>query len=251
MSAVQRSIDLLNAFTPQRPELGLADLVEATGLNKATVLRLVAVLCENELMFKSQASGAYRLGHACLRLGEVAKAPGDLLPQARPFMRLVRDRLQETVVLAVRSGDVRINVEQLEGLQAVRRVVAVGKPIPLYVSASSKVLLASMSDEEIEAYLQRTELKALSETTIHEPVRLWREVREIRRRGYAEGVREGGTEGATISAPIHDMTNTVVAAFTVTVPVSRYAKELRGRMIEEVTGTAEAISRSLGRARSA
>lgn len=246
MSAVARAISLLKVFTAKRPELSLADLANATGLSKATALRLLASLIEGGLLSRSPATGLYRLGYDCLQLAEVAKAPSDLITQARPFMRAVRDSLQETVVLAVRSGDIRINIEQLEGLQPVRRVVAIGEPLPLYVSASSKVLLAAMSDEEIHAYLAHTPLKPWSSTTVTDPAKLWREIRAIRRNGFAEGVNEGASDGAAVSAPIRDRSGQTVGCFTVSVPISRFNKSLRARMIDEVKAAAAAISRGMG-----
>jgi len=226
--------------------MGLAELTAATGLNKATILRLLGTLCEVGLVYKSPATGLYRLGYEFLTFAEVAKRPVDMLVQARPLMRKVRDALDETVFVAVQAGDYRVNIEQLEGLRSVRRVVQIGTPSPLYLSASSKVFLAAMEQDELEAYLARTKFERLSETTIVDPDKLRQEARQIRRKGYAEAYNEGNTDGAAISSPIRGESGDTVGAFSVTVPVSRFTKALRTRMIDEVVAAAATISQGLG-----
>ncbi|WP_423461119.1 IclR family transcriptional regulator domain-containing protein [Ottowia sp. VDI28] len=56
----------------------------------------------------------------------------------------------------------------------------------------------------------------------------------------------GNSHGAAISAPVRDKSGEIVAAFTVTVPVSRFTKTLREQMIEAVTSAASTISSGLG-----
>ena len=249
MSAVVRAIEVLKAFSPQRPELTLVEVAAACELSKATALRLLTSLCEGGLLFRNPNTRSYRLTYEVLRLAEIAKAPIDLLTVARPLMRMARDRLQETALVAVRWGDDRINIEQIESLQPVRRVVAIGEPIPLYVSASSKVLLAGMSDADINEYLARTPLQQRSDTTAANAKQLWASIRAIRQNGYSVAVNEGGTDGAAVAAPIHDRSGATAGAFTVTAPVSRFNADLEARMVATVIEAAQAVSRDMGNTR--
>jgi DNA-binding IclR family transcriptional regulator len=41
VSTVERALDVLRAFTHQRPELSLTDIAAVTGLHKATAFRLL------------------------------------------------------------------------------------------------------------------------------------------------------------------------------------------------------------------
>lgn len=246
VSTVKRALDVLKSFSALRPELGLADISSLTGLNKATTLRLLTTLVRGGLVHRSPSTSLYRLGLEILTMAEIAKTPNDLVALARPVMQMVRERLNETVVIAIRLDDHRVNLEQLVGLRELRRVVAIGEPKPLYVSASSKVLLAAMSDAEVTNYLGRTTLKPLSRTTIVDKAKLLREIKTIRRNGYAEAINEGNSDGAAISAGIRDRSGKIVAAFTVTVPVSRFTKSYRERIIEEVVRGAEIVSREMG-----
>ena|SRR5437868_9539013 len=110
VSSLDRAIDILEAFSLRRPELGLKEIAAATGLHKATAFRLLAGLCRRGLVIKHGATGAYRLGFKLIGLAEIAKVPGGLVAEALPVMRALRDALDETVYLSVRAGDWRVDL---------------------------------------------------------------------------------------------------------------------------------------------
>ena len=57
-------------------------------------------------------------------------------------MRAIRNGLNETVVLSIRTGDSRVHIDFVEGLHPMRRMADLGVQAPLYAGAASKVLLA-------------------------------------------------------------------------------------------------------------
>ena len=246
VSSVERALGVLNAFTHQRPELSLTDIASCTGLHKATAFRLLATLCRGGMAMKNQTTGLYRLGFQIIALSEVAKTSTGFIAQARSFMRQIRDELNETVYIAVRVGDERITLDQLEGLRDIRRVVTVGKPSALYVGSTSRVLLAAMPDQEIAAYFSRTEFVPPFPGAKVDAQILWRAIAEIRRTGYAETHNKRIAEGASISAAVRGPANEVLGAMTVSIPISRYTDDVRSRTIEVITDAARALSRQLG-----
>src|SRR5271165_2980974 len=161
-------------------------------------------------------------------------------------MRQIRDELNETVYIAVRAGDERISLDQLEGLRDIRRVVTIGKPTPLYVGSTSRVLLAALSDDEIAVYLDRTRFVPPFPGAKVDAQILWRAIAEIRRDGYAETRNKRIDEGASISAAVRGPASEVLGALTVSIPIGRYTAEVRAATIEVVTRTARALSRQLG-----
>lgn len=246
VSTVERAMDVLRAFTHQRPELSLTDITVATGLHKATAFRLLATLSRGGMTMKDPRTGLYRLGFGVIALSEVAKTSTGFVTQARPFMRQIRDELNETVYIAVRVGDERINLDQLEGIRDFRRVVTLGKLSALYVGSTSHVILAALPDEEIAAYIARTEfVPPFPGAKVGAQV-LWRAVGEVRRNGYAETHNKRIDEGASISAAVRGSGNETMGALTVSIPIVRYTSEVRARAIAEVTQAARALSMQLG-----
>ncbi len=242
VAAVDRAISLLHAFTPRTPELALSQLASRTGLHRATALRLLRVLARHGLIEQDAQTARYRLGLGLIGLAETAKQQTGLVARALPAMRQIQEHLNETCFLSVRAGDSRVNIEQLVGLQELRRVVSIGDPKPLYVGASSKVLLAGMPDEWIDAYLARTRLVPSTAWTITDPARLREEIARIRRQGYAEAIREGDAQSTGAAAPLRDALGQVVAAVAISIPYARHGKPLMAAIIDAVLRAAAAIS---------
>lgn len=246
VSTVERAFDVLGVFTHQRPELSLTDIASATGLHKATVFRLLSTLSRRGMTIKDQRTGLYRLGFAVVALAEVAKSSTGFVTQARPFMRRIRDELNETVYIAVRVGDDRINLDQLEGIRDFRRVVAIGKLNPLYVGSTSHVLLAAMPDEEIKDYFARTEfLPPFAGAKVDAQI-LWRAIAHVRRHGFAETHNKRIDEGASISAAVSGPGGAVMGVLTVSIPIRRYSPEVRTAAIDSVIAAARDLSQQLG-----
>ncbi|MQA81453.1 MAG: helix-turn-helix domain-containing protein [Streptosporangiales bacterium] len=246
VQSVARAIELLKAFTQEEPELGLADIARITGLSKPTAFRLLATLQAGGLVSQSARTGSYSLGSEIAVLAAVRARQSDLLDRALPVMRLIRDDLDETTSLAIRVGDHRVHLYQLESLQTVRRTTEIGDRAPLYAGAANRVLLAAMDDGEIAAYLQRTPLVAFTPRTTTDPDKLRAKIRRIRRDGYAESRGERDPAGAAVAAPIRDAAGDVVAVIYVNVPAERYTPRLRSRCVGAVVDGADALSRELG-----
>lgn len=111
--------------------LRLADVVEATGLSRATAHRL-AVALEGHGMVARDGAGRFVLGPRVAR-----RALADV---ARPALEQLRDTTGESVQLYVRRGDRRLCVASLESPHGLRTMVAVGELLPLEVGSAGKVL---------------------------------------------------------------------------------------------------------------
>ena len=73
-------------------------------MHKAMAFRLLTTLCHRGMATKNQVIGVYRLRFAVMALSEVAKTSTGFVRQARPYMRQIRDDMNETVYIAVRVG---------------------------------------------------------------------------------------------------------------------------------------------------
>ena len=60
--AALRAIRLLKLFTSERPEMSLAEISRASGLNKTTTHRLLRALQSESLIDRNPATTAYSLG---------------------------------------------------------------------------------------------------------------------------------------------------------------------------------------------
>ena len=96
-------------------------------------------------MQQDAATGRYRLG-----LGFASSHDRHLQvlsENARPLLKRLRDRFEETVNLAVLEGNRIVYVEILESARAMRLAARVGDRVLVHSSALGKAICATMEDE--------------------------------------------------------------------------------------------------------
>ncbi len=153
--AVERALDILMCFT-KSSELGLTEIAGQIGLHKSTVHRLMTTLEEKGFVARDAATEKYRLGLKVWELSTHLSKSDDPAVLLLPAMERLRDRLGETVSLYLRDGKDRLRIQAVQSNQAIRRVAQVGARLPLYVGASSKVLVAFASEEDRTGVVRRS-----------------------------------------------------------------------------------------------
>lgn len=246
VQSLERAFSLLEAFMPANNELGISELSRKVDLPRPTVSRLVATLEKLGYVRQNKETKKYLLGLKLLHLGAAVQAGLQLKEIAGPVLARLRDKLRETVYIDVMDGDDRVCIDSFPGLNAVRTIVEVGQRSPLYAGGDSRMLLSSLSDKELDAYLKRTELAPYTPETITDPETLKRVVSEIRKKGYSRSVNEFSPGSACISAPVRNANGKIVAAVSVSFPESKAGTEYEEVCRPEVMGAALEISRLLG-----
>ncbi|MFT4297254.1 MAG: IclR family transcriptional regulator [Micropruina sp.] len=202
------------------PWLTLGELSDQAGVNKSTVLRLVAPLIEENLLERDAETGRFRLGFGCLQLGQAYLREIDLRTVARPELRQLTRTTQFTCHLVVRSGTNVVYVDKVENESTVRMASRIGASVPAYCTAVGKALLAH-SPEDVVAAVLAEPLTPVTPRTITDPDDLRRELRTIRRRGYSIDDRENEPEVRCVAAPIFGVDERVVGALSVSALASR------------------------------
>ncbi len=243
--AVERAVDILGVLAASPVPLALTAIAGRASLSVPTTFRLLRTLQGQRLVGMDE-HGRYTLGARVLELGHAYVRQLDIVAIARPFLVAARDRVNETAVLAVRSGDVWVSVVSVEANQPIRRVMAPGETTPLYGSGTGKLLLAAESDDEVEAYIGRTQLAPFSATTVVDATLLRAQIGEIRASGYACSVNERGAGGVGVSAPIRAHDGRTVAAVLIAAPASRFTPDVRAACVETAVDAAAGVSAALG-----
>ncbi len=241
---VERAASILECFSHATPELSLTQVCSRLAIPKPTAFRILTVLVRNGLLEHNPSSNIYMLGFATLRYAESLIQSLDIREPARAAMQRIRDEVNETVVLSVREGDDRFNVDSVQSTHAISQAQQVGVPIPLYAGAASRVLLAAMPDDDIRGYLARVRPVAFSKTTITNPAQLLKEVAQIRRRGYAISNSEYTAGGCAVACAITDANGFGQAALHFSIPPARYSVTLEKQLVRRLRDGINAISGS-------
>lgn len=214
--SVQRAVDILALLTEDRPVITIREIVDATGLAKTTVLRMVSTLEQSGLLWAT--TGGYMAGPGLWRWAHLVQRTWELPPDTQRSMRELAARQRETVNVYVARDIYRVCIAQQEGPQPLRHVVHVGDELPMWAGAASKILLRDASP----ALLERV---ARSSPYGPRHVRRLREwIDEAATKGYAEshGEREDGL--SAVAAPILGGSGRVIAALGLSGPTVRFTE---------------------------
>jgi DNA-binding IclR family transcriptional regulator len=246
IQAIERAVAILNAFSTDRPELGVTELADQLGLHKSTVHRFLVNLETGGLVERNPRTARYRLGLRLFELGGLVLQQLSLWDEALPFLEgLVRDT-GETGHLAVLDGGEAIYIEKVEARRALRIPSAVGRGYPAHATNLGKVLLAHLPPEQVRVIVEERGLAAYTPHTITDLAHLEGELVRIRSRGYAVDNEEYDEGLRCIGAPIQDHTGQVVAALGIGGPVTRVTPGRVTELAELVMGAAKGLSRRLG-----
>jgi DNA-binding IclR family transcriptional regulator len=246
IEAVQRLARICALFSPERRELDLREIAHLSGIPVRTAAKIATTLERRDFLSRPDDTRRWALGPAWLRLADCKRSHIDVRAASIPIMRWIREDLNETIIVAVRSGNRRIIVECMVSTQPIRRLSAVGDETLLHVGSSGRTILAGLSDDEIASYLANVRLVNYGYDTVTDPARIWSDVRKSRRDGYLTARAEITKGSLSSSAAIRSYAGEIVAALTITFPLSRLTDELRDRSIRLVTEGAQRISHRLG-----
>ncbi len=231
IEAVDRAARVLDALAARTTPATLAEVAMGAELSKPTAFRILATLMEAGMAAQNSATGAYRLGPAPLRLAAQVLRGVAVRPAALPAMGRVRDDVNETVVLSIRDGDYRYNIDSAAADNAIAQAQRIGVGIPLYAGAASRALLAGMDAGDLLSYLDRTPLQRFSEATIVDRDALVAEIDKARALGYAMSSGEFTSAGHAVAMAVRDARGSPVAALHVSVPSSRFSPAVRERCV--------------------
>jgi IclR family transcriptional regulator, KDG regulon repressor len=217
--AVERALDILLCFTDSS-DLSLTEIAMRVSLHKSTVHRLLASLEGKGFVLRDPSSDKYRLGFRIWELSANLTHSDDPAIVLLPEMERLRDQLDETISLYVRDGLERVRVQAVESNQAIRRVAPIGARLPLYVGASSKILVAFAEPEVQEAVINGPTWSGGLDREV-----FLRQLSEAQTLGYATSIEERELGTAAVAVPIFNHTNRLVASLAVSGPSNRLTLE--------------------------
>jgi DNA-binding IclR family transcriptional regulator len=180
----------------------LAELVERTGLSRATAHRL-AVALEAHGLVRRDDDGRFCLGLRLIGLGHEAAEAIPVWAAARPALAWLHEQTGESVQLYVRDGDARVCVESIESARELRTIVPVGARLPMSAGSAARVLSGAGGP-------------------------------------WAESVAEREEGVASVSAPVL-VGGAVVAAVSVSGPIQRLSAKPGRRYGDEVAEAARRV----------
>jgi len=247
MKSLFKTISIINAFSPNKPELTVAEIADKLDIPKPTVYRILSCLTKSGLIEKKPERGTYVIGRSLYTLGSLYLSTNDLYKAAEPVIQATNDITGEVTNVAILDdkGYITMLLRE-ESKYPLRHVVHVGSTSPAYAHASGKALLSALTDEEIDRLYPEERLKQLTSKTVATKTELKSELEWIRKDGVAFNSEQAFEGVEAVASVIRNASGNVIAATAIAAPVVRINGIKRQKFASLVKMGAGLISYRLG-----
>lgn len=240
----QKTLAVLRQFARDTAGLGVTDLSQLTGMDKTSVFRALKNLQRYRFVEQDSTTRKYKLGFAVVELAGAKLKQMPLASIAQPHLARLSQATGETVQMSVLDELRVLYISIVESPQPIRMAMGVASHGPIHCTAAGKILLANAAQSDQEKVLSQP-LKKFTSRTVVDPVKLKKELADIRAQGWATD-EEGFVEHLRVAgAPIRDMSGRVIAAVAVGGPTIRVSRRHLDSYVTLVVKTAAAISKEL------
>ena len=211
--SIERGLAVIATLGHPGGGLTLAEVARAIGVTRASARRTLLTL--EQLGYLRCDERVFRLTPKVLDLGQGYRS-GIALPEvARPHLQQLMEATDEFCSVSVLDGDETLCVARVAPARIMNVAMPVGTRLPAYATCVGRVLLAGLDPDQLDGYLERVELTALTPTT-------------------------------SAAAPIRDIAGRVIAAANLGALAGRVTvAKLRRDLVPALRATAESIERDL------
>lgn len=245
VQAVRRAGALLRALA-RAPASGsrLKDLAEGTGLDRATVLRLLRTLCDEGLVEQDAASRLYHLGLDFFSLAAIASNRYDIHDLAHEALLSLADELGGSVFFSLRSTHDAVCVDAHAGRYPLKTLAMdIGARLPLGAGATGIALLAALPDDEISNIVTHNEARLSRHGVTRE--RVDDAIQRFRQVGFAFDDGFGRLHAIAVALP--DRRGRPLTAFTVAASPERMPLSRRSSIAAAIQAASDRVMEAMWR----
>jgi DNA-binding IclR family transcriptional regulator len=244
--SLARGLTILALFAEESDELGVRDIARRLNISSSITHRLVRTLAELGFLEQNPATQRYRIGFKAFEVGNTYLRFNNLETiAARELSALANDH-QLNTFLGIIEGNSVVYLMTMQSSAPITVRSAPGTRAPLHSTAIAKAMLADLSDDAVLKVLGPGPLKAVTSHTKTDPLAILKEVRDVRRKGYAISDEEYVDGVLTIGAAIRDRAGLAIAGISGSVPRRLHKNSDTPKIGKLLTEAAARISRALG-----
>ncbi|GIJ41691.1 IclR family transcriptional regulator [Micromonospora andamanensis] len=215
IEALARGLDVLRCFQPGRQVMTLSEIAGATGLARPTVRRILLTL--EDLGYVRSAERGYALTPRVLELGMTYINALGVWEVARPHMQRLVTQTNESTSMAQLDGSDIVYVTRVAVPKIITLAVTIGTRFPATATSMGKVLLAALTDDELDRLLAVPGRSGITPRWQPDRAALDASLREVRARGWALADEDLAPGIRSVATGVRDGQGRVVAAINVTV----------------------------------
>jgi IclR family pca regulon transcriptional regulator len=244
MTSLARGLHVIRAFAGVDRRLTIADVSRATGLTRAVVRRCLYTL--KELGYAATDGRMYFLQPRILNLGYAYLSTAPVPIAAQPVLEDLSESVGEASSVAVLDDGAVVYVGRAATKRIVSVTLGVGSRLPAYCTALGRVLLAHLTEEQVDTELAKVDFIQHTKYTVTSRKRIEEILIGVRQEGFALNDQELEIGLRSVAVPVRNVVGTVVAAMNISTQASRVSRrELLERCLPPLRVAADKLSSQL------
>lgn len=247
IQSIQRAIDIINCICSAKKNLSLKEISTYLNLNINTVRGIVNTLLLNGFLSKDEETNKYFLGYEFLTKSQLLYELQirSIRDMAKPHMEMIADKYSATCYLQISFYSNIYTVETITSKKChYAYMPKSGYNLPLYATASGKLLVAYMPEEAQKKVIDSIEYEALTHNTITSPDKFMKELDKILINGYATELEELDLAISSIAAPFFNAQANLVGTISIVAPAMLIEKVIK-KAANDLERIGELITKSL------
>lgn len=214
-----RGLAVIRAFDGEHPRQTLSEVARSTGLSRAAARRFLLTLVD--LGYVSVRDHRFQLTPKVLEIGYAYLSSVSLPQLAQRHLEYIAGEAEESASVSVLDDRDVIYIARVAKSRIMTVSINVGTRFPAYATSLGRAILAGLEPDELDSYLDRYELEALTPRTIIDEGMFRDELTRVREQGYALLDQELEPGLRSIAVPVRDPSHRVVAASNISTHSSR------------------------------
>ncbi|MEJ2009557.1 MAG: IclR family transcriptional regulator [Acidobacteriota bacterium] len=241
--ALEKGLDILEALASVETPQSLSDLARALGRSSSELFRVLSSL-EKRAYIVRDSAGRYRLSLKLYELAHIHPPVGQLLRATDAPMRALARSLRQSCHLSVLSRGQLLVLAEAGSPEKVRLSIAVGSSFSATRTASGRLLLARLPEEERRQFLERD--PDFRRQTDAEKKRLRAALGRIIKAGHSTAENETYMGIRDVAVPVGNTRIGLDAALDVSLWVVRGKQFDSGKILNALRSCARRITQSMG-----
>jgi DNA-binding IclR family transcriptional regulator len=183
--SIKRAFAILSAISASRDGLGVSAIARMLNIAKSTTHGIVQALEEVGALIRDPGTKRYKLGFTLLEIGRRAYSQIDLQALTRPVMEDLMEKTRTSVFIGTLNLDRVIVLDIIEARQDLKITAPVGTTMSIFAGAVGKVFLAGMDRADAERFISDKGLPRFTDNTVVDKTDYFRELKNVKKQGYA------------------------------------------------------------------
>lgn len=241
----KRVLDILTYIANTQKGSNLTEISLELNIPKSTISPILKTLLELKFIQQDKENLKYIIGIKSFKVGNSFLDNISIMDVIKSHMRNIVKQCNEICQLGFLEGKDVVYIAKVDPAQPIKLSSSVGKTLPANCTALGKILLSSLSNEELKE-LYAKGLPSLTKKSINNIETLIKQINDIRKSNFAYETGESNSQIQCLAVPIFNQ-NKIIASMSVSIPIFRSNKAVFNKIKNILLKESEQISKEINR----